>query len=208
MAIRKIPFILCLVASLLIVNLAANAAFLGTGDIPNPPGHGDHPDPPGHGDNPNPPGPGDHPTPPDQGDHPNPPGHGDNPNPPGHDGNPGPLFADSLPLLANADGDHRPGYDGLSNAFGNLDPENQNQQRARLVLAHLLSENGGPPSKVGQYLDPPGNNHNPGPPELTSDSFDLQSLGYQGTTYTVNPEPATLGLILLGGAVALLRRKP
>ena len=67
MATRKVAFVLCLFSSLLIVNLAANAAFPDNGDIPDPPGHGDNPAPPGHGDNPNPPGPGDNPNPPGNG---------------------------------------------------------------------------------------------------------------------------------------------
>ena len=217
MTIRRIPFVLCLVASLLIVNLGANAAFPGPGEIPDPPGlrdnpnipdFGDHPAPPGPGDNPNIPDLGDHPAPPGLEDPPNPPGPGDNPNipdlgeipdPPGHDGNPGPFSGDSLGLLADANGDHRPGYDGLTNALTNMgldDPGN-----AYDVLNYLSGLEELPPTY------PPGLGHSPpGPSDFAPTGFDLQTLGYQGTTYAANPEPATLGLLLLG-ALAMLRRR-
>ena len=200
MAIRRIPFVLCLVASLLIVNLAANAAFPGTGEIPDPPGLRDNPNIPDFGDHPSPPGPGDHPNIPDLGDIPDPPGHGDNPDPPGHDGNPGPFFGDGLGLLANANGDHRPGYDGLSNALTNMgldDPGN-----AYNVLNYLSGLEELPPSY------PPGLGHSPpGPSDFAPTGFESQTMGSDLISYSATPEPATLGLLILGG-LALLRRRP
>ncbi len=125
MAIRKIPFVLCIVASLLVVNLAANAAFPGPGEIPDPPGLRDNP---------------------------NIPDFGDIPDPLGHDGNPAPFF--------------------------------------------------------GDIFNPPGLGHSPpGPSDFAPTGFESQTLGSDFVTYTANPEPATLGLLILGG-LALLRRRP
>ena len=155
MAIRGIPFVLCLVASLLIVNLSANAAFPGPGEIPDPPGLEDNPNIPDFGDHPSPPGPGDNP-PDDQ-------------------------------IL------------GIENALEHITEDTGN---AYDVLNYLSGLEELPPSY------PPGLGHSPpGPSDFAPTGFESQPMGSDLITYSASPEPATLGLLILG-SLALLRRRP
>lgn len=165
MASRKVAFVLCLFSSVLMVNLAANAAFPGNGEIPDPPGHDGHPAPPGHDGNPAPPGP------------------GDNPNPPDNAGGP----PDDQTL-------------GLENALEHVGEDNPGN--AYDVLTYLSGLEERPPAY------PPGLGHSPpGPSGLGASGFESQTLGSDSISYSANPEPATLGLLLLG-SLALLRRRP
>ena len=185
MAIRRIPFVLCVIAFLLMVSIAANAAFPGPGEIPDPPGHGDYPNPAGNGDNPAPPGPGDNPAPPGSGDNPNPPGHGDNPNPQG----PGDV-PPSDPVI------------GLENALEQIGQENTGN--AYDVISYLSGLDELPPAyPPGLGQDPPG------PADFSSTGFGspLVVTSPDPASYAVTPEPATLGLVLLGGLALLKRRR-
>ena len=164
MAIRRIPFVLCLVASLLIVNLSANAAFPGPGEIPDPPGLEDNPNIPDFGDHPSPPGPGDNADPPGPGDHP----------------------PDDQIL-------------GTENALEHITEDTGN---AYDVLNYLSGLEELPPTY------PPGLGHSPpGPSDFSPTTFGSQPMGSDLITYSATPEPAALGLLLLG-SLALLRRRP
>ena len=165
MATGKVAFVLCLFLSLLIVNLTANAAFPGPGQIPDPPGHDGNPAPPGHDGNPAPPGP------------------GDNPNPPSNGGGP----PDDQTL-------------GLENALEHVGDDNPGN--AYDVLNYLSGLEELPPTY------PPGLGHSPpGPSDFAPTGFESQTMGSDLITYTATPEPAALGLLLLG-SLALLRRRP
>ena len=187
MVIRKIPFVLCVIAALLMVSITANAAFPGPGLIPEPPGHGDNPDPAGNGDNPAPPGPGDNP-----GDHPD--GPGDNPNPPGHGDHPGDVPPTNVPP--------NDPIIGLENALEQIGQENAG--KAYDVISYLYGLDELPPAyPPGLGQDPPG------PADFSSTGFGLPLVGTSSdpASYAVTPEPATLGLLVLGGLALLKRRR-
>ena len=156
MATRKVAFVLCLFSSLLIVNLVANAAFPGPGEIPDPPGHDGNPAPPGPGDN---------------------------PNPPDNDGG----SPDDQTI-------------GLENALGYVGDDNPGN--AYDVLDYLSEFDERPPAY------PPGLGESPpGPSDFGLTGFQSQPMGSSLSGYSAIPEPASLGLLILG-SLALLRRRP